>query len=429
MEITRLLRHDRPDEEGRVPIHLRICWEGKKVRLSSSERVHPKEWDAKNQQLKGKVFLATHINNRLDKYEQGLKTFAYQQENSGVVVTPDMIRAEVARIRQKELGQTSKHVLEPTNVPKRQTLSEFLEDYQTLRPGGVSPSTATHIQAIRAHLDAFLPGMDFPHLTVNTLNQLKNYFSEEIGLADNSVSAYFGSFRGALKYALSKSLPVPADYTLVSGTPAKVIRPALSWEHLAKIRAQEWNGTLQPVVWLFLMACYTGLRHSDLSQIRRSGVRMVDGYPCLMAIQQKSGTHVAIPLVEEAVHLLDQHPEGHNPFGLHHYNNQLKLIARKAGLTELVTVSSRYHGQLIHSAVPLCDTLASHTARRTFASMMIEGGMNTKVLQQLMGHSTISSTEKYVTLPSKVIVGQTLDAWRKVAGETPLVTPLWKKIA
>lgn len=429
MEIARLLRLDRPGADGRVLIHLRVCWQGKKVRLSSGEKVLPANWDAGKQQVKSKVTFGSSINNRLDTYETGLKKFAYQQENAGIELSESMIRAEVERIRVQELGQKGKVSSAPIELPQQTTLSVFLKDYQALRPGGLSRSTATHINAIRTHLDAFMPGMNWEHLRVNTLNQLKNYWLEEIGLSDNSVSAYFGSFRGALKYALAQELPVPADYTLVSGSQAEVVRPALTWDHLAQIRAQQWGNNLYPTVWLFLMACYTGLRHSDLIQVRRSSVRLVDGYPCLMAIQQKSGSSVAIPLVEQAVHLIDEQPEGFVPIQSNHYNVILKRIGEQAGLTETVSVSSRYKGKLIHSVQRLCDTLASHTARRTFASLMTEGGMTTKVLQQLMGHATISSTEKYVRLPSKVVVAQTLEAWHKVAASAPIVTPLWRNKA
>lgn len=429
MEIARILRMDRVGKDGRAPIHLRVCWQGNKVRLSTSQKVLPADWDTDKHKVKRGAKFAADINNRLTTYENGLSKFGYQQENEGILVTEAMLRTEIERIRQEELGKKPKYKNGTPQSAAPQTVTSlhtFLEIYQTLKPGS---STATHINAIRTHLDAFQPGLNWDDLRVNTLNQLKNYWSEEIGLADNSVSAYFGSFRGALKYALAQQLPVPGDYTLVSGTQAEVIRPALSWEQLGKIRAQRWSMDLYPTVWLFLMACYTGLRHSDLVQARRSSIRLVDGYPCLMAIQQKSGGTVAIPLVEEAVYLLDEQPDGFPPGQSNHYNVRLKRIGELANLTELVSVSSRYKGKLIHSAQRLCDTLASHTARRTFASLMTEGGMATKVLQQLMGHATISSTEKYVKLPSKVVVGQTLDAWRKVSGVAPLVTPLWEKQA
>ncbi|CCG99842.1 hypothetical protein FAES_1832 [Fibrella aestuarina BUZ 2] len=41
MELAILLRLDRLDKDGRAPIHLRVCWQGNKVRLSSGEKVKP----------------------------------------------------------------------------------------------------------------------------------------------------------------------------------------------------------------------------------------------------------------------------------------------------------------------------------------------------------------------------------------------------
>jgi len=413
MELTRLLRLDRLDASGRAPIALRICWQGHKIRPSTGEKVKPADWDEAKAKVRARARFASDINARLDIYETHLRTFFYRQENAGQLVSEAMARAEVERIRNEELGRGPKKV-PTTPEPAGQSLADFLTTYETLLPGGLTISTARQIRAIRLHLDAFWPGLNWADLKVNALNQLKNYFSEEVGLSDNTVSAYFGSFRGAMKYATATGYPVPADYALVSGSPAEVIRPALSRDHLAIINQLDLDEMprLKPTAWLFQMACYTGLRYSDLSQIRRASVSLVDGYPCLMALQQKTTGVVAIPLVAPAIELLDQHPDGQVVPALKTYNENLKLIGKLANLTDSVTVSSRYKGKLLHSILPLSDTLSSHTARRTFASMMTQGGLNTRVLQQLMGHASIASTEKYIRLPSQVVLRQTLDAWK-----------------
>ncbi|WP_020603315.1 site-specific integrase [Spirosoma spitsbergense] len=418
MEIARTLRLDRAGSDGSVSIHLRCCWQGYKVRLSSGEKVKPADWDEKKGVVKGRVKFASDINTRLDTYETGLKKFAYQTQNAGNVLTVDMVRAEVERIRTQELGHiTGKTTGEPAGMVSNgvPSLAAFLATYEREAPGGLSKSTAYQIAAIRSHLDAFMPGIDWADLRINTLNQLKNYWSEEIGLADNSISAYFGSLRGALKYALAQQYPVPGDYALVSGRASEVIRPALTRSHLAKLEEVSLpdGKHIQAVHWLFQMACYTGLRHSDLGQIRASGIRMVDNHPCLMALQQKAAGTIALPLTETAVALLEKQPEGYPVPALRQYNEDLKRIGQSAGINEPVSVSSRYNGKLLHSVIPLCDTLTSHTARRTFASLLVEGGLNTRLLQQLMGHSSLSSTEKYIRLPSQVVLTQTLDAWKK----------------
>ncbi|WP_460975926.1 tyrosine-type recombinase/integrase [Spirosoma knui] len=38
--------------------------------------------------------------------------------------------------------------------------------------------------------------------------------------------------------------------------------------------------------------------------------------------------------------------------------------------------------------------MSSHIARRTFATLMNKGGMPTRTLQEILGHSSIISTEK-----------------------------------
>jgi len=55
MEVTRQLRKDKLTKKGFAPIQLTICWEGHRVRVSSSQRVRPEHWDEDNHKVQAKA--------------------------------------------------------------------------------------------------------------------------------------------------------------------------------------------------------------------------------------------------------------------------------------------------------------------------------------------------------------------------------------
>lgn len=429
MRITLSLRSDRADKGGQAPIHGSVCWINQRVRFATGEWVQPRQWDATHQQIRPQHPSAKKSNRRLRILCDALEDLF---DEAATLPSKEQVSQTIERIKVEVLGHTPKKkaaVVQSTPSPPAypgpaQFLTRYAEDMRGARSG----SSVRQISVIVHHLEVFKSGLDWADLRVNTLNQLKAYWVEECALSDNTVATYMGTLTGALKYAQQMGYPVPADYVLVTTRPVEVIRPSLSARHLALLEEVDltpnsgtWGGNqtgraYNQVRWLFLLACYTGLRHSDLKQLRQANVRIVDGHPCLMALQQKSAPPVAVPLTEPALRLLDQHPDGVPPLNLRQYNAHLREIARLAGLDEPATVSSRYKGQLIHDVLPLWQTITSHTARRTFANLLTEGGLATRVLQELMGHSSIASTERYIKLSSPVVVGQTVEAFRRAEG-------------
>lgn len=429
--IDRFLRPDQPDKAGRYTIMLAIYWQGNRVRLSSGEKCLPADWDEQAGRVRSRVKFAADINQRLNTYSTELERYLYQSQNAGIVVDEAMVRDEVGRIRTELLGEKTVVDLARPALPLWPDIDSFGRSLRAEMVAEKSASWQTTARVVTDHLLAFRPDLDWPGLTLSTLNLFKVYLQEELDLADSSLSAYIYILKGILKQAGRRGLPVPGDFAwLEMRRVSDPILPELTHPDLSDLREVallDKTGHVpnvaplsvyEDVRWYFGMAAGTGLRHSDLWQLQNPRLIRLDGVECLEAFQQKTGRRVPVPLNDQTRELLETRPTA-PPVALASYNQYLKEVGKQAGWVRPVTLGTYYKGRLVAEVMPLADAANSHLARRTFATMMSAGGMPTRTLQEIMGHVSIASTGKYVKVSSATIIEQASEAWRRSASPLP----------
>lgn len=424
MELTFYLKKEQPDKNGRLMIHCRICWQSQKVRFSTGKKVLPV--DFKNEKVLSGLTGYAAINLTLNTYRSELETYFYQHYLTKSAITLSEIQNEIDRIRTQLLGKKPKLdqiatvQINELNYP---TLFAYLPQYILERRADRSKDWARSVQALTKRLHDFRPDLDWPDLKLSTLNLFKVYLQEDLGLSDATIHAYIALLRGACQYAERLEIPVPRDYKWLEFRQSRVIRPVLEWDEVEEIAkadlsyysdlASDDSLLIERVRWFFLMACYTGLRISDQWQLCNPIIQHVLNVPCLIVLQQKTRKKVAIPLTEKAYELLNNPVDTHGPPDQAVYNSQLRLIGKLAGLTRTTTVGSFYKGELVPKIMPLYQALSSHVGRRTFATAMLNAGMNSFTLKELLGHESIESTHRYLTFSSESIVQQVKAVWNK----------------
>jgi len=437
--ITRYLKSERADRHGLQKIHMRVCWSGMKVRFSTGESVNPDHWyqgtDADDDEIRGRVtklggVTGKNINRRLSIYTSELEKFF---DNRLLVPKPAEVQDEIERIRTQCLGQEAKVITQPEpTVPLYPSLTDFVQQFLSENKTGKSVSWYRSNRVLTNHLLAFRDSLDWQNMTLATLNQFRLYLQDELELSDPTMETYVGFLRGFCKYAARTGMPIPGDYVFLEVNRAgDAILPELTHQEVARIAEADLSGTgslsissqgVADTRWYFSVACGTGLRHSDLWQMQAPRILNIDGVPCVEVRQQKTKRNVPVPLNEETYELL-KHPPKNSPYTLVQYNKAIKFIAERAELNRIAMVGSYYKGNLVAENLPIREIINSHMARRTYATLMTAGGMPTRTLQIIMGHATISSTEKYAKVPDHTIVQHAMDSWKKsklMASLTPL---------
>lgn len=129
----------------------------------------------------------------------------------------------------------------------------------------------------------------------------------------------------------------------------------------------------------FLFSCFCGLRLSDIKNLTWGGLK-TDGDSNNAIDIQKTGRRIYLTLSPDALHYLPERGEASDNdhvFRLPHISSieeDIKVWRRRAGIKKHVTF---------------------HTARHTFATMMLTLGADIYTTSKLLGHASIKTTEIY----------------------------------
>ncbi len=134
----------------------------------------------------------------------------------------------------------------------------------------------------------------------------------------------------------------------------------------------------------YMFCCFTGLRHSDISNLKWNDIRKTDaGLAIYLPRMQKTKHPILIPLGKKALEWL---PDKENKSGdslvfstpkICNCDRALKHMAKRAGITKV---------------------LGFHTSRHTFGTLAILAGCDILTLSKLLGHKSVRTTQIYASV-------------------------------
>jgi integrase/recombinase XerD len=135
----------------------------------------------------------------------------------------------------------------------------------------------------------------------------------------------------------------------------------------------------------------TGLRVSELVSLTPHQLDLVQGY---LRVRGKGQKERIVPFAAYAGELLRIYLEHHRP-GLKPQCDFLFLNHRGGGITR--QAFWRIVKELARNA-GIKKSISPHVLRHSFATHLLEGGMNLRGLQMLLGHSDLSTTQIYTQI-------------------------------
>lgn len=162
------------------------------------------------------------------------------------------------------------------------------------------------------------------------------------------------------------------------------------------IRTPRSAGT-QRNIDVYVLTCEIGMRYADIASLTiQDNYREIEGIPFVVKINQKTQTHVSIPLSDRAKEIIDRY-KGF-PYVPHNsvINRSIKHACKEAGLTKLRLSYKNVGGQWVRVEKPFFEYVHFHTARSSAITRMWRLGFNIDEIMDFTGIRSRSTVERYI---------------------------------
>lgn len=140
----------------------------------------------------------------------------------------------------------------------------------------------------------------------------------------------------------------------------------------------------------------TGLRISEVVSLEFKNIDIED---CIVRVMGKGSKERIVPINDTAIDALNVYIKEYRPGMLignaHNYifvNNHGKMMTRQ-GVFKMIKAECEKKR--------LDKNISPHTLRHTFATHLLENGADLRIIQELLGHSDISTTQIYTHLTNQ----------------------------
>ena len=271
------------------------------------------------------------------------------------------------------------------------TLKEYIERHYI--PFQQNAKTGANFKHILGQLN-IITGYNFTDMAINTIseNDIINFFNllkKDRGIKQATVNRY----RSLLNHIFNTAM----KDKVVNYNPVKYIKRYKEKSRDRALNTNEIKALLETcrqsrneeLYYIVLVALYTGMRYSNIVNMKRSNIKgnvyQLDGN------ETKSGKGQLIYLHQDLLNELNKHIQAFNRdniFITKRVKRSFKTACNKAGI----------------------ENFRFHDLRRTFATSLLYNNTNIKTIQNMLGHSSIMMTERYLANDSK----KELDAINKL---------------
>ena len=241
-------------------------------------------------------------------------------------------------------------------------------------------------------------------ITEITHHDIEDFFAKlyDLGIAASSQARILSGLKSFFKYLLQEKI-CEADPTMLVSSPSigRHIPDVLSYEEIVSmmecIDLSQQFGHRNKAIIEVMYGC--GLRVSEVISLNISDIYTKDEF---IKVFGKGSKERLVPIGNKTLHELMLYVKGER---LHQdikpkFSDKVFISARGTSLTRqsVFLLVKRLAEQ-----AGIKKTISPHTLRHSFATHLIEGGADLRAVQQMLGHSSITTTEIYTHISDEYL--------------------------
>lgn len=236
-----------------------------------------------------------------------------------------------------------------------------------------------------------------------TLDDLQHFAAtlHEVGIGPSSQARILSGIRSFYRFLLLDGF--------IENDPTELLESPHLGEHLpevlstaeidqieASIDLSKWEGHRNRAIIEVLFSC--GLRVSELVTLKLSDLFLDEGY---VRIFGKGSKERLVPISNRAIHELNLWFDDRNHMKIKPGEEDYVFLNRRgAHLTRvMIFIMLRQQAEI----AGIKKVISPHTLRHSFATALLEGGADLRVIQALLGHESIGTTEIYTHIDTTAL--------------------------
>ena len=394
-----------------IPIRMRVIYGGDRIEFTTGYRIDESKWDLDRQRVKNGCTnklkqSSSEINSDLLKYYTDIQNIFKEFEVKNITPTPEQLKTAFAK--RNKTSNPEETEAKKTTVSFMNIFDEFLKECGT--QNNWTDATYKKFSALKTHLNKFKSDLTFEDLSESGLNEFVNYLRDKKDMRNSSIGKQISLLKWFLRWGLKKGRhnnnAIESFNPKLKNAPKKVI--FLTWGELNKLRDYKIPANkqyLERVRDVFLFTCFTGLRYSDVYNLKTSDIK--DDHIEITTV--KTVDSLIIELNKHSKSILEKYKDVHfeNNKVLPVITNQkmndyLKELAELAEINEPVGETYYKGNQRIDEVTPKHALLGTHAGRRTFICNALSLGILPQVVMKWTGHSDYKAMKPYIDIADEI---------------------------
>ncbi|WP_298073662.1 site-specific integrase [uncultured Bacteroides sp.] len=403
-----------------VPIRMRVVFGGKRIEFTTGYRIDVSKWDSAKQRVKNGCSnklkqSAAEINADLNRYESLVQTIFKEYEIQAMMPTPDDIKALFNERTKIEVSEGEADSSDATaTLSFWEVLDLFIEENGRLKSW--TKACYQKFNAMKKHLQDF--GCDkhfrcpieFETFTEHGLNRYLVFLSTKLKMLNSTVDNQISFLKWFLRWSYEKNYHKVHDYQSfrprLKNTQKKII--FLTQEEVAAITNLTIPATkqyLERVRDVLLFCCYTGLRYSDVANLRRSDVK--ENHIEITTV--KTNDSLVIELNRHSRAIIEKYSDvnfkGDKVLPVisnQKMNEYVKELGELAEINTPIRITQYIGNDRIDTIYPKYELLSTHTGRKTFICTALALGIPPHVVMKWTGHSDYKAMKPYIDIADSI---------------------------
>lgn len=427
------LRTDRPNQDGSSPVHIVYQIKGQRKYFGiPNVKLYPVNW---SMDLQRAVYVdkkqakkiapdfdhsllmsaseVTEVNSKLQDYISTISDIETRFKLDKVVIYPKLVIDALKTAKRPEVKREDPGV----------NLIDFIRQFVNDSRGTHKAGTLKVYTGLAAHLEEYQKAsrqkLTFDLIDIPQLRRINSYLTEDRGMNNVTAAKQMSTLKTLLNYARTLyNIPVRPDYRdyKVSRKDSDFEVITLTQDEFLSVYNLDLSGNsrLDKARDVFCFACATGLRYSDLSQLRREHIRKDNTIRMTAA---KTGQKLVIPLNPVSYSILQKYKGQLRPLPIisnQKTNDYIKEIGKLAGIDTPIEKVRVYGVKKVAETFPKYELLSIHVGRKSFITLSLEKGIQIQEVMALSGHTTYKAFRRYVDVNDNRKKTVMAEAWGAV---------------